>query len=110
MERLLPEPVFLNGPCKPVDVVQVLPNPLQALGPVSGTECQCRAGREFFRVDGCRHLVPDRRLLVRIVFHACQAFRWKRPARTGLVSMLIFLAILVVGFIYEWKKGALEWE
>ena len=28
----------------------------------------------------------------------------------GLVSMLVFLAILVVGFIYEWKKGALEWE
>jgi NADH-quinone oxidoreductase subunit A len=28
----------------------------------------------------------------------------------GLVSMLIFLAILVVGFVYEWKKGALEWE
>jgi len=28
----------------------------------------------------------------------------------GLVSMLIFLALLVVGFIYEWKKGALEWE
>ena len=28
----------------------------------------------------------------------------------GLVSMLIFLAILVVGFIYEWKKGALEWN
>jgi NADH-quinone oxidoreductase subunit A len=28
----------------------------------------------------------------------------------GLVSMAIFLAILVVGFIYEWKKGALEWD
>jgi len=28
----------------------------------------------------------------------------------GLVSMLVFLAILVVGFIYEWKKGALEWD
>jgi NADH-quinone oxidoreductase subunit A len=28
----------------------------------------------------------------------------------GFVAMLIFLAILVVGFIYEWKKGALEWE
>ena len=27
----------------------------------------------------------------------------------GLLSMLVFLAILVVGFIYEWKKGALEW-
>ncbi len=28
----------------------------------------------------------------------------------GFVSMLVFLAILVVGFIYEWMKGALEWE
>jgi NADH-quinone oxidoreductase subunit A len=25
-------------------------------------------------------------------------------------SMVIFLGILVVGFVYEWKKGALEWE
>ena len=28
----------------------------------------------------------------------------------GLISMAIFLAVLVVGFIYEWKKGALEWD
>ncbi len=28
----------------------------------------------------------------------------------GFVAMMVFLAILVVGFIYEWKKGALEWE
>lgn len=28
----------------------------------------------------------------------------------GLIAMLIFLAVLVVGFVYEWKKGALEWE
>ncbi len=28
----------------------------------------------------------------------------------GFIAMVIFLAILVVGFIYEWKKGALEWE
>lgn len=28
----------------------------------------------------------------------------------GLLSMALFLAILVVGFIYEWKKGALEWD
>lgn len=28
----------------------------------------------------------------------------------GLVAMLLFLAILVVGFVYEWMKGALEWE
>ena len=28
----------------------------------------------------------------------------------GFWAMMVFLAILVVGFIYEWKKGALEWE
>ena len=33
-----------------------------------------------------------------------------RIGALGLASMGIFLGILVVGFIYEWKKGALEWE
>jgi NADH-quinone oxidoreductase subunit A len=28
----------------------------------------------------------------------------------GFWSMMVFLAILVVGFVYEWKKGALDWE
>lgn len=28
----------------------------------------------------------------------------------GFVSMLVFLGILTIGFIYEWKKGALDWE
>jgi len=28
----------------------------------------------------------------------------------GLIEMIIFIAILLVGYIYAWKKGALEWE
>ncbi len=28
----------------------------------------------------------------------------------GYAAMVVFLGILVIGFIYEWKKGALEWE
>jgi NADH-quinone oxidoreductase subunit A len=28
----------------------------------------------------------------------------------GYIAMMMFLGILVIGFIYEWKKGALEWE
>ena len=28
----------------------------------------------------------------------------------GFIAMAVFLGILVIGFIYEWKKGALEWE
>ena len=28
----------------------------------------------------------------------------------GFWSMMVFLAVLTIGFVYEWKKGALEWE
>jgi NADH-quinone oxidoreductase subunit A len=28
----------------------------------------------------------------------------------GFWSMMIFLSVLTIGFIYEWKKGALEWQ
>ena len=34
----------------------------------------------------------------------------KEIGPTGFWAMMIFLGILVVGFIYEWKKGALDWE
>ena len=28
----------------------------------------------------------------------------------GFAAMMVFLGILIIGFLYEWKKGALEWE
>ncbi len=34
----------------------------------------------------------------------------KEIGPTGFWAMMIFLGILVVGFAYEWKKGALDWE
>jgi NADH-quinone oxidoreductase subunit A len=34
----------------------------------------------------------------------------KEIGATGFWAMMIFLGILVVGFAYEWKKGALDWE
>ena len=34
----------------------------------------------------------------------------KQVAWPGLAAVLIFLGLLTIGFIYEWKKGALEWE
>jgi len=34
----------------------------------------------------------------------------KQIGMFGFLSMVVFLTILVVGFVYEWKKGALEWE
>ncbi len=34
----------------------------------------------------------------------------KKIGPAGFWAMMLFLSILVVGFIYEWKKGALDWE
>ena len=41
--------------------------------------------------------------------------QWRSPVTRkigafGYWSMMGFLAVLTIGFIYEWKKGALEWE
>ncbi|MBI2791243.1 MAG: NADH-quinone oxidoreductase subunit A [Gammaproteobacteria bacterium] len=33
-----------------------------------------------------------------------------KMAWAGVIAMGIFLGLLLVGFLYEWKKGALEWE
>ena len=38
------------------------------------------------------------------------AIALKEIGITGLIAMVIFLLVLVVGFIYEWNKGALEWD
>lgn len=38
------------------------------------------------------------------------AVAFKEIGSFGFWSMMVFLAVLTIGFIYEWKKGALEWE
>ncbi len=38
------------------------------------------------------------------------AIALKENGMFGFWSMMVFLGILTIGFIYEWKKGALEWE
>ncbi len=38
------------------------------------------------------------------------AVAFKDISMAGFWSMMVFLAVLTVGFAYEWKKGALEWE
>ena len=38
------------------------------------------------------------------------AVSFKEVGAFGFFSMMIFLAVLTIGFVYEWKKGALEWD
>jgi len=47
---------------------------------------------------------------IEIVFFLPWAVAFKKLGLFGLIEMLIFILILLVGYIYAWKKGALEWE
>jgi NADH-quinone oxidoreductase subunit A len=47
---------------------------------------------------------------VETVFLISWAVVFRELGIPGLVSMFVFIGILVVGFVYAWKKGALEWE
>ena len=73
----------------------------------------------FNAFDDARMKFDVRFYLVAILFilfdlEIAFLFPWaivlKEIGTFGFVSMMIFLAILTVGFIYEWMKGALEWE
>jgi NADH-quinone oxidoreductase subunit A len=47
---------------------------------------------------------------VETVFLLAYAVVFRQLGLPGLIGMLVFIGILVVGFVYAWKKGALEWE
>jgi len=47
---------------------------------------------------------------IEVVFFLPWAVVFKRLGLFGLVEMLIFIVILLVGYVYAWKKGALEWD
>jgi NADH-quinone oxidoreductase subunit A len=47
---------------------------------------------------------------VEVIFFLPWAVAFKKLGLFGLIEMFVFVAILLVGFIYIWKKGALEWD
>ncbi|HXF86127.1 MAG TPA: NADH-quinone oxidoreductase subunit A [Anaerolineales bacterium] len=47
---------------------------------------------------------------IEVVFLLPWAIVFRQLGWFGLIEMLIFILILLVGYIYAWKKGALEWE
>jgi NADH-quinone oxidoreductase subunit A len=80
---------------------------------LSAYEC----GFEAF--DDARRQFDVRFYLVAILFiifdlEVAFLFPWAvafgKLGATGFWSMMVFLAVLTVGFAYEWKKGALEWD
>ena len=47
---------------------------------------------------------------IEVVFFLPWAIVFRELSVFGLVEMAVFIAILLVGYFYAWKKGALEWE
>jgi NADH-quinone oxidoreductase subunit A len=47
---------------------------------------------------------------IEVIFFLPWAIVFRQLGLFGLIEMLIFIVILLVGYVYAWKKGALEWE
>jgi NADH-quinone oxidoreductase subunit A len=47
---------------------------------------------------------------IEVVFFLPWAITFRQLGLFGLVEMIVFIVILLVGYVYAWKKGALEWE
>lgn len=47
---------------------------------------------------------------IEVVFFLPWAVVFRQLGVLGLIEMLVFIVILLVGYVYAWKKGALEWE
>src|SRR5580765_5064085 len=47
---------------------------------------------------------------IEIIFMIPWAVRFQTLGLLGLIEMLVFISILLAGFWYTWKKGALEWD
>ena len=47
---------------------------------------------------------------IEVVFFLPWAIVFRQLGLFGLLEMVVFIAILLVGYVYAWKKGALEWE
>jgi NADH-quinone oxidoreductase subunit A len=98
-------------------VPQILGRLLGPVRPDSEKNSPYECGFEAF--EDARMKFDVRYYLVAILFiifdlEIAFLFPWavslKEIGAVGFWSVMIFLGILVVGFIYEWKKGALDWE
>ena len=117
LNQYLPLVVFLGVSLGFMGVLMLAPFLVAVRNPdpekVSAYECG------FNAFDDARMKFDVRFYLVSILFiifdlEIAFLFPWaiafKKIGAFGFWSMMVFLAVLTIGFIYEWKKGALEWD
>lgn len=116
-QHYLPVVIFIGVALAIAGALMVAPFLIAVNNPdpekVSAYECG------FNAFDDARMKFDVRFYLVSILFiifdlEIAFLFPWaivfKEVGAFGFWSMMLFLGVLTIGFIYEWKKGALEWE
>jgi len=91
----------LVGPKRPNPIKS---EPFESGNPPKG-DARIRFSVKFYMV-AMLFLIFD----LEVVFLYPWAILFRRLGLFGLVEMGIFLSVLIIGFIYVWRKGALEWE
>ena len=117
LENYLPVLVFLSIGVGLGFVLLILGAILSPRRPNAQKASQYECGFEPF--EDCRFKFDIRFYLVAILFiifdlEVAFLVPWAVVMQTlawpGVIAMIAFLFLLLVGFVYEWKKGALEWE
>ena len=96
--------LFIEQKVGPKSFSQVKAEPFESGNPPKG-DARMRFSVRFYLV-AMLFLIFD----LEVVFLYPWAIYFRQLGLFGLVQMAIFLGILTVGYIYVWKKGALEWD
>lgn len=90
----------------------VRPTPTPTEGKLASYECGVEPGRDAHQRFSIRFYIVAMLFLifdVETVFMFPWAIQYRQLALFGFIEMLIFLAILIFGYVYAWKRKALEW-
>jgi NADH-quinone oxidoreductase subunit A len=96
--------LFVAQNVGPRSITPVKAEPFESGNPPKG-DARARFSVRFYLV-AMLFLIFD----LEVVFLYPWAIYFRQLGLFGLVQMAIFLGILTVGYIYVWKKGALEWD
>ena len=91
----------LFGPRRPDDV---------KLAPYESGKLPIGPARRRFPIQYYLYAVLFILFDIEVIFFLPWAVVFKRLGVFGLIEMLVFIVILLVGYVYAWKKGALEWD
>ena len=89
----------------PKSINPVKAQPFESGNPPRGSDARARFSVRFYLV-AMLFLIFD----LEVVFLYPWAIYFRQLGLFGLVQMAIFLGILTIGYVYVWKKGALEWD